>query len=45
MFVYMLKGKYGVFVLMYGQWMATTYNKKKTYAPNPNSERGRKVGV
>lgn len=40
----MLKGKDNSFVLMTGQWTTTTYNKRKAYVPNPNSERGRKVG-
>lgn len=44
-FADMLKGKYIASVLMYGQWMTTTYNERETYVPNLQSERGRKVGV
>lgn len=27
------------------QWLLTTFNKKKAYIPNPNSERGRRCGI
>ena len=44
-FADMLNGKDKTFVLISGQWMTTTYNKRKACVPNPNSERGGKVGV
>lgn len=44
-FVDILKGKDSAFFLMIGQWMTTSFNKRKAYAPNPNSERGMKVEV
>jgi hypothetical protein len=37
------KGKAEVMVL--GQWLLTTHDKKKVYVPNPNNERGRNYGI
>lgn len=44
-FAGMLKGSDNASVLMSRQWMTTSYKKRRAYVPNPNSERGRKVGV
>ena len=41
----MLKGKRKEINFVLGQWMIITYNKKKAYIPNPNSEGGRKRGI
>jgi hypothetical protein len=32
-------------VMVLGQWLLTTYDGRKAYVPNPNSERGRLCGV
>lgn len=41
----MQKGKNKVATSVPGQWLLTTYNNRKAYVPNPNSEGGRKCGV
>ena len=40
----MPKGKDGKPSLVPGQWLLTTYDRRKAYVPNPESERGRKCG-
>jgi hypothetical protein len=32
-------------ILVPGQWLLTTYDRRKAYVPNPNSKRGRKCRV
>ena len=32
-------------VMIHAQWMVTTYDRGKSYVPNPNSEIGRKCGI
>ena len=38
----MPKGKDGKPILVPGQWLLTTYDRRKAYVPNPESERGMK---
>ena len=32
-------------VMVHGQWMLSTHDKRKTYVSNPNSEIGRKCEI
>ena len=39
------KGTEGKPIVVPGQWLLTTYDRRKAYVPNPESERGRKCGI
>ena len=32
-------------VMVPGQWLLTTHDRRKVYVPNPNNERGRNCGI
>jgi len=40
-----LKNKGKIEVMVPGQWLLTTHDKRKFYFPNPNNERGRNCGI
>lgn len=39
------KGRRITTFLILGRWLLTTYDGRKAYVPNPNSERGRNHGI
>lgn len=41
----MFQGRRKVAVMVPGQWLLTTYDRRKAYIPNPNSEGGRNCGI
>lgn len=41
---YMFQGRSKATVLVPGQWLLTTYDRRKAYYSNPSSERGKNCG-
>jgi hypothetical protein len=41
----MPKSKRGSQVMVPGQWLLATHDRRKVYVPNPKNERGRKCGI